>query len=214
MSIFIQRLCIHLKHSSLYSTDAEFLLHLQQGDKKAFELLYDRHYISVFVFARRFVTDQQAAEDISTEIFLKLWDRLTDFDSLPAIRSFLYISTRNACLNHIRSLHRRSTQQEQWEYLLKQYPDEVLPELQLQADVYQHIYEEIEKLSPQLKLVFRMAYIDGLSNDEIAEQLGINNQSVRNDKSRALKQLRLAMMDKNIYGFFLLWLALRQHLHS
>src|SRR5205807_1596320 len=81
---------------------------------------------------------------------------------------------------------------------------------QLKAEIYQHIYEEIEKLTPHLKKVFQMAYIEGMSNEEIAQQLGINNQSVRNDKSRALKQIRLAMMDKDIFGLLLLWLALHK----
>lgn len=187
---------------------------LQKGNKKAFEWLYDQQYITVFMFARRFVTDQQAAEDITTEVFLKLWDRLTDFDSLPAIQSFLHVSTRNACLNYIRNRSRQSVQQQRWEYLLQQDEEEVLAQQQLQADIYRHVYDEIEKLSPQLKTVFRLAYIEGLSNEEIADRLGINNQSVRNDKSRALKQIRMAMMDKNIYGVFILWLALRQHLHQ
>lgn len=203
-----------MKRLSVHTSNEAMVQQLQKGNKKAFEWLYDQQYITVFMFARRFVTDQQAAEDITTEVFLKLWDRLTDFDSLPAIQSFLHVSTRNACLNYIRNRSRQSVQQQRWEYLLQQDEEEVLAQQQLQADIYRHVYDEIEKLSPQLKIVFRLAYIEGLSNEEIADRLGINNQSVRNDKSRALKQIRMAMMDKNIYGVFILWLALRQHLHQ
>lgn len=175
--------------------------------------MYDLYFFTIFYFARRFVPDQHAAEDITTEAFLKLWPRLTNFNSLAAMQSYLHVTARNACLNYLRNVKRKSTQQEQLQYLLQQGSADSFAEQQLQAEVYKQIYEEIEKLSPQLKKIFRMAYIEGLSNEAIAEQLGINNQSVRNDKSRALKQIRMAMMDKGIYGIFLLWFLARKFFH-
>lgn len=198
-----------MRHTSSYSK-GELLAELHRGSQPAFAQLYNQEFSSVFYFVRRFMPNTHVAEDITTDVFIKLCNRITDFASLEAIHSFLMIAARNACLNHLRSAKREQLHYEQLRYLLEKDDAKALAQSQLTAAVFQHIYEEVEKLSPQLKKVFILAYIEGLSNEEISQQLGINNQSVRNDKSRALKQIRLALSDKHIYGLFLLWMAIVQ----
>lgn len=182
---------------------------LQDGDKAAFETFYRREYIAVFYTAKRFIADTPAAEDLTTETFLKLWHRLDSFNSLAAMKSFLFVTIKNACLNHLRTEKRTASRYEQLTYLLQQHTADDIANQQLMASIYQYLYDEVEKLSPQLKRVFKMAYVDGLSNEDIAAQLKISNQSVRNDKARALKQLRLALTGKDIYSLFLAWLAIQ-----
>ncbi|HMH20397.1 MAG TPA: RNA polymerase sigma-70 factor [Puia sp.] len=190
------------------SPDEEVLLQMvAKGSKKAFETLYNRYYISIFYFTKRFVADQKAAEDITTETFLKLWERLSHFVSLEGIRAFLHTTAKNACLNHLRNETRQSTHQRELAYLLNQPGAEDAEEHQIRARVYQYIYAEIEKLPAQIKRVFKMAYIEGLSNQEIADRLKINNQSVRNHKARALRHLRMALWDKDLYEIMLVFLA-------
>jgi RNA polymerase sigma-70 factor (ECF subfamily) len=89
-------------------------------------------------------------------------------------------------------------------YLLEQNDESSLAKEKLNADIWQHIYNAIENLSPQLKKVFKMAYVEELSNEEIAVNLNINNQSVRNDKARALKQVRLTLLEKKLYSLLIL----------
>jgi RNA polymerase sigma-70 factor (ECF subfamily) len=181
---------------------------LKQDIRKGFEILYNQQFAAVFYFARGFVSDQQAAEDITTETFLKLWQRLNDFTNISAIRSFLYTTTKNACLNYLRDSRHRNAENDKMAYLLEKSDESFLAKEKLNADIWQHIYSAIENLSPQLKKVFKMAYIKGLSNDEIATHLGINNQSVRNDKARALKQVRLTLLDRKLFSHFFFWLTL------
>ncbi len=193
--------------SNLPQYDEKVLLQqIAEGSKKAFETIYNQHYISVFYFTKRFVPDIQAAEDITTETFMKLWEKLKNFESLQAIKSFLYISTKNACLNLLRSEQRQSMHQKQLSYLLTEEMEDAMAQHKVTARIYQYIYDEIEKLPPQLKVVFKMAYLDGLSNEKIARELSINNQSVRNHKSRALKSLRMTMLNKDILEGTLLFL--------
>ncbi len=181
---------------------------LKQDVRKGFEVLYNQQFTAVFYFARRFVVEQQAAEDITSEAFLKLWLRLNDFTNVSAMRSFLYTVTKNACLNYLRNSRRHTAENEKIAYLLEQNDESSLATEKLNADIWQHIYNAIENLSPQLKNVFKMAYVEGLSNEEIAVNLGINNQSVRNDKARALKQIRLTVLEKKLYSHFFFCLAI------
>lgn len=184
------------------------LSQLKQDIRKKFEMLYNEQFAAVFCFARRMVTEHQAAEDITTETFLKLWQRLNDFTHVSSISSFLFTTTKNACLNYLRDSRRHTTENEKIAYLLKQNYESLPVNEKLNADIWQHIFHAIENLSPQLKEVFELAYIKGYSNDEIAAHLGINNQSVRNGKVRALKQIRLTMLDKKHYSPYFCWLAL------
>ena len=195
--------------SEVAYTESEIISLFSEGDASAFEIIYNKYFNSVFYFAKRFVIDVQAAEDITSETFVKLWTRHGDFENIHKLTSFLYITTRNACINILRTGKRHSEYQQQLSYLLSQESDEAIAQQQLTGRIYQYIYEEIEKLPPQEMKVFKLAFIDGLSNEEIAEQLNINNQSVRNHKTRALKAIRLAIADKDIYKMLLLFLLCR-----
>ncbi len=180
---------------------------LKQDVRKGFEALYNQQFTAVFYFSRRFVAEQQVAEDITSETFLKLWQRMNDFNNVNAMRSFLYTTTKNACLNYLRDSRRHFAENEKIAYLLEQNDESILESEQIYSGIWQHIYNAIENLSPQLKKVFKMAYINGLSNEEIAEATGIKNQSVRNDKVRALKQVRLTLLEKNLFSNFFFCVA-------
>lgn len=181
---------------------------LKPNIRKEFEILYNEQFTNVFCFARRMVLNQHVAEDITTETFLKLWKKINEFKHINAISSFLYTTTKNACLNYLRDSRRHSTENEKIIYLLKQNHESLPVNEKLNADIWHHIFKAIENLSPQLKEVFDMAYIKGFSNEEIAVHLGINNQSVRNGKARALKQIRLTMLDKKRSSQYLYLLAI------
>jgi RNA polymerase sigma-70 factor (ECF subfamily) len=79
------------------------------------------------------------------------------------------------------------------------------------AATYKYIIDQIDQLPEQMKKVFKMSYIEGLTNEEIAQSLKINNQSVRNHKARALKILRLSIPGKDMLEMMLLLLPLFKH---
>ena len=76
---------------------------IKNGDIKAFELLFREFYPSMCVIAMRFVANQDAAEDIAQEAFIKLWEKRTAYEDIPSLKTFLYVSVKNLCLNHIRN---------------------------------------------------------------------------------------------------------------
>lgn len=191
--------------------DEELFRQMSHDRRKGFESLYKQEFVSIFYFVKRFVTDQQAAEDITTETFLKLWERIEDFTNMTGIRAFVYRAAKNSSLNYLRDHNCHIAHHEQLLYLLQQEGEDALAEQQLTASIYRFIYEEIEKLPPQLKTVFTMAYLEGSGNEEIAQRLGINNQSVRNNKARALRQIRTSLLGKKEYGLFLIWLAVQSN---
>jgi RNA polymerase sigma-70 factor (family 1) len=182
-----------------FDNESHLLADISQGSKRAFEIVYDRYYIGIFYFARRWVRDEKVAEDITVDTFLKLWERFSSFTSLSHVQSFLHVTAKNACLNHLRSRSRRLAHHRDLAYILTLEQQAGPVEQDITAQIYEYIYKEIERLPPKVREVFRLSYIDGLSNQAIADQLQINNQSVRNHKTNALRCLRMALLDKDLY---------------
>jgi RNA polymerase sigma-70 factor (ECF subfamily) len=74
----------------------------------------------------------------------------------------------------------------------------------IRAELMQDIYAEIEKLPEKRRQVFKLAYVEGLKNDEIAAQMNISVHTVKEHKGKALQFLRLRFSDKNIILFILM----------
>jgi len=170
--------------------DSDLIINLASTSQKRFEHVYHTSFAFVFAFARRYVEDPFIAENIVLDSFLKLWNRFGDFESILQAQSFLRTTTRNACLNHLRDNLRADKKFKDLEYILSQDTATAIAYQDITGDLYQKIITEVEKLSPQLKQVLKLSFLEGLSNDEIAAIMGIANQSVRNHKNRALAILK------------------------
>jgi RNA polymerase sigma-70 factor (family 1) len=181
---------------------------LATGNKKAFEALYRSRWLPVFHFIKRFVIDQQAAEDITTDTFLKCWQQREGFEHLEKLDSFLFTVARHACLNYLRDEKRRSAKQKALLVTLEREEQPDLAEREVAVLVYQYIYAEIDKLPGNMQAVLRL-HLEGVKNDAIAAQLGIAEKTVRNLKVEAIKTLRLRLSTTEFALLQLLLIGLR-----
>lgn len=187
--------------------DNDLIIQFNQGDTEAFTAIYNNYYLTLYRFVRKFVPEREDAEDITADIFFKLWKLRANFNNIKNIEAFLYITGRNACLDFLRHLQRQGEKQKELLHVLLQQPAEGILQEDLKAEVLKSIHKEIERLPRSCRNVFKMAYLEGMSNGEIAETMQINNQSVRNHKQRAIKLLRIALLNRNIlasafFGFY------------
>ena len=155
---------------------------------KSVETLFKRYYPRLCDFALRFMRDEDMAEDIVQDVFV----RICEHGQLPttdqAIKSFLYTSVKNACLNKLRHLevihnftkakHPVATQQDS------------LLELIIHSEVLAALFEALEALPAGCSLILRKGYLEGLKNHEIAAELGISINTVKSQKQRAIGLLR------------------------
>ena len=180
---------------------------LQKGSRESFRFFYDLHFIPLFHFARGYVSDEQAAEDISTESFIKLWKKHPDFDSSEKVKNFLYLAARNASIDWLRRKKTRLERDQAFSYLVAEPTEETQTREEITGALFQCIYAEADKLPEQLRQVFHLSYIQGLSNPDIAGQMGISDQTVRNYKASALKSIRTALVGKDLFSLliFLYW---------
>ncbi len=169
---------------------------IKQGDRSAFNELYGNYWALLVNYAGLFV-DDSATEDIVQELFVKIWMGRDNLRESGSLRSYLLRSVYNASMNRLRhEKHRldfRTWASQQVEEGCYAYYDpdksDVITRLYA-TEVRQQIEEAINSLPPKCREVFRMSHIDGMSNREIGENLGLSLSTVENHINHALKCLR------------------------
>lgn len=163
---------------------------IKNGDVKVFEALFQEFYPSMCMVATKFITDQNAAEDIAQEAFIKLWEKRETYDDIPNLKTFLYVSVKNLCFNYIRdkknTVDYTSPEVESQEAIFK--------DLVIEEEAYRIIEDAVNALPPQSARIVKM-YLDGKQNKEISEILGISVNSVKTLKYNALSSLKTILKE-------------------
>mgnify|MGYP001115377986 CR=1 FL=1 len=171
--------------------DANCCFYLKQGNAAAYEYLIKIYYPPVCYFAQKILMgENSAAEDITTETFLKLWYHQKEFNNIDHLKKFLYRAAKNACLNFLRSREREHTKHKDFSQLQDQLDENYIFKEVVHAELMAHVRKAIDGLSPQMRRIFILSYIEQLSDREIAQQLDISYQTVRNQKSKSLAIIR------------------------
>jgi RNA polymerase sigma-70 factor (family 1) len=197
------------------STDLLFpsfpIADFQDGSLEAYNALFGYYYKPLCFFAKKLLNRTDLAEDMVREAYIKLWNRRTDFDHIQKIKSFLYTTVRNACLNELR--HRKVKNSYEIDY--QSNPDNHIDDSTIshliQAELIHAIYEEIAAMPEKRRQVFNYLYIDGLRMEEIARQMGISVFTVKEHKSKALAHLRLKFKDHHLILFLLYQSVMNPH---
>lgn len=174
----------------MYDNETQLISDLNNGNPKAFELVFHKFYGAICYFVQEFVEDPDVSKDIVSEVFITLWHRKHEFDNVKALKSFLYVSAKNGGLNYLRrskmvsqhknALIRGMSQDELSEAMLKRIFD---------AEVLREMHIALESLPGQCKRVLKMT-LDGLNTDDIAEAMNLSAQTVRNTRVRAIEALK------------------------
>ncbi|UCH10721.1 MAG: RNA polymerase sigma-70 factor [Fidelibacterota bacterium] len=164
---------------------------IRAGDARAFEQLFFAYCQSLTSFALRFVQDQDLAEDVVQDVFLRVWTQRSQLDPDRNIKTYLYTATRNQALNVLRHsrVKRQSTEE-----LARLDSKVTTPENQLeQQQVSREVHRAISQLPDRCRTIFTMSRFDRLTYAEIAEILHISVKTVETQMGRALKALRLSL---------------------
>ena len=163
----------------------------KDGHSHSLPVLHDEYYPALCRMADGLLSDLPAAEGIVTEVFDLLRKKQQDFETLQNVKAFLYLSTRNACLDYLRKSQRDSLLKSGLRrYLDSDHEGFVLNEI-VHEEVLQQISAAVESLPYQCRQVFKMCCLEGLSNSEVAERFRLSVHTVKNHKVRAIGLLRL-----------------------
>jgi RNA polymerase sigma-70 factor (family 1) len=170
-----------------------------KGNKLALNYFFQKHYQALCYFALRLTKDEEEAKDIVANCVVKLWNKHADFETALNIKAFLYISCRNGCLEFLRNLKRKTAAQQRYLEQLSESEDTILQEI-IEAEFLRILHEEIRLLPGRSGEVFKLMYLDGKRTEEIALELDLSVQTVRNHKTRAIEMLKTAFLKKGVTG--------------
>jgi RNA polymerase sigma-70 factor (family 1) len=182
----------------------------QNGEPQAEEAIFNRLFRALCYYAEKITDHQGQAEDIVAESFIKAFAAREKFEGEPNLKRFLYRIVRNQAINYKLQTQNRSTIHDQLKHSLESEMEdgEAIDLEQLRAELLAAIYHEVEELPDKCRTIFKMIFVEGLSNEQIATSLNINVQTVRSQKSRAIELLRTRLLkDQQMMLFLLLFLA-------
>ena len=162
-------------------------------DKPAFEQLFKSHFVHLCNFAQQYVSDMDSARDIVQKVFIRLWEQREQMDPNQSIRSYLFTSVKNRCLNHIRDQkkYRSSVLDVDIQDIDIAFEEDQMAVEELQ----QKIDLALSKLPEKCRQVFEMSRFQHKKYQEIAEALDISKKTVEAHMSRALRSLREDLKD-------------------
>ncbi len=170
----------------------------RQGNELALKTLLELHFSALISYAGRLSKDEAAAYDIVTESFVKLWDKRAHMESLKGMIAYLYVIIRNGCFVFLQQRDRMAQSHQEASYL-EQFQAEADTE-ETRSRLIQLILLETAAMPPQMQQVFRMAYLESMSAQAIAEALNLSVLTVHTHKKLAMKRLRAALSKKGFSG--------------
>jgi RNA polymerase sigma-70 factor (ECF subfamily) len=187
--------------------DKSLLLEFKRGNTHAFRVVYDMFFPSLCFFAKRLVDNDGEGEDIAADSFVKLLNRHDSFDTLPNIKAFLYITTRNACLNYLRYTQRQHSSKRELNRLQEKTDEHALSHM-VHAEVLREVEFEIEQLPNRCREIFKLIYYERRSADDIAELLGISINTVWVQRAKAIQLIRTNLLKKGMLSALLGFLVI------
>jgi RNA polymerase sigma-70 factor (family 1) len=187
----------------VYQNENEQAL-LQQiaaGNESAFTALFDHYWSKVYVHILSFLKNTALSEEVTQDIFLKIWEVRKTLPELDSFKNFLFIITRNRIMSELRKKPALPNESE-----LGFLEEEVLvPDRQLRyKEFYQLVMETIELLPTQKKRVFKMNRVENRSRTEIAQEMGLTYGTVNQYLVEAISFLKTHLRNKVSNDFLLL----------
>lgn len=163
-------------------------------DRQGFEALFKTYFPSLTHFARKYVPDNDTAKEIAHDVFLNLWGKRETIDSSISLKSYLFTSVYNRCMNYIRD-QRKFNKDEQVFNIIEQESQEVPYDHLETMELESRIIEALNDLPARCREIFMLSRYEGNRYAEIAEKLGLSVKTVETQMSKALRILREKLSD-------------------
>ena len=180
---------------SLPQPDSGVLRKAQRGDDRAFSIIVRAYQIPVFNYVLRMVGERSLAEDLTQEVFLRVYQGLPRFDSRSKFTTWLFQVTKNRVLDELRALERRPRAVVDLEDIP---PLEVLDAPFERLEAIDAVWRAVEGLTVDLKMALLLRDVVGLSYAEIADSLEVTLATVKWRIWKAREDVQLALAREGI----------------
>ncbi|MDR2449047.1 MAG: RNA polymerase sigma-70 factor [Prevotellaceae bacterium] len=176
--------------------DYQYVEKLAQDDHESFRRLFMRYFPKLKVFIAGFVKSEAIAEELSQDVFVKIWEKRKTLTAIQSFNAYIYRMAKNVVLNYF-----------QHEHIEKRYIGQLSPDNAISADeLFQAKETElliqltVAKMPAQRKKIFELSRKSQLKNEEIAQKLHLSKKTVENHLNLALREIRELL--KNFFTIF------------
>ena len=179
------------------ANERQLVLQAQDGNSEAFGQLYDAYMERIYRFVYFRVEDQQTAEDITSQVFLKAWSNLDRFQfSRTPYLAWLYTIAHNAVIDHYRT-RKVTTALDDVQLSQPDHSELVENEIDLTVEM-KSVKTALQALTDDQQKVLTLKFIEGMSNNEIARHLGKREGAIRALQMRGLQALAKQLEEKMV----------------
>ena len=176
--------------SAIIQIDRSLIQQLIKGDEKAFDKLFMRRHRQVYTYCLRLIKSEEAAEEITQDVFLTIWKKKEQLNPELSLDALLFKITRDLSFNYLKKASRELS----FRMALKErvcHTSSNLTENQIFSEEYDQLADmAINELPPQRRTIFMMRREQDMSYEEIAEQLGISKNTVKVQLVKASRFLK------------------------
>lgn len=170
----------------------EILSDLKAGNSEAFEIIYKQYYRGLFAFASQYV-DRVECEEIIQDVMMWLWENHSMIVPELSLKSLLFTSVKNRCLNKI--THKKiklRVHEKLYEKYKEKFED---PDFYMEGEILNVIAKAISELPNDYREAFELNRFESLTYNEIAERKHVSAKTIAYRISQALKILRVKLKD-------------------
>lgn len=175
---------------------------LRRNDRNAYTELFEGYFDKLFTFALNMVFREDVANDIVQEVFIAIYEKSVLKNYRGALKAYLYTSVRNRCYNYLRDAKVEDRNMALYAEAAV-YSDNV--DLIDREDVLEKIKEVLDELPEKCREVCLLRFVHGYKYSEIAEQLDMNENTVKVQLHRGMEKLKRSFAD---YDFTLILFVL------
>ncbi len=181
--------------------DITFLNRLNARNHEAFQLLFREYFQDIAYYAGKILKDMDVAEDIAQDIFVRLWEKNNHFENYLALKSYLYLSARNSCLNYIKhhnivlehaqTQKPKETEENTWNTIVE-------------TEIISLLSDYIRQLPAECAKIMELVML-GYNSTEISTLTGASSSTVRSQKQRGIALLK-KIVSPELYALFILFM--------
>ncbi|WP_455668762.1 RNA polymerase sigma-70 factor [Phocaeicola sp.] len=168
---------------------------IQHGDEKAFNYIFDTYFVPMCRLGYIYLNNQEEAEEAALDIFIHLWEKRMELNIQISLKSYLFQSVRNRCLNVIRDKKRTCSLEDIGELKQEEYPFLEMEELN------RLIEEAVLALPEKCREIFSKSREQQQTYQEIATEMNISIKTVEAQISKALKRIKEYLGNKYLFLF-------------
>jgi len=177
-------------------SDKELIISYLKGDEKSIEFLIDRYLKPIYSFVFRFIGDSTEAEDITQEVFVRMWKNIKKYDQERSFKTWIFSIAKNASIDFLKkkkAIPFSKFENEEGENSLidKLIVSNPLPsEIFEQNNIGSMLSSALKELLPKDRMILFLRYNDHFTFKEIAESLGEPLNTIKSRHRRALIRLK------------------------